>query len=374
MRKPIIAILANFPYWLYNAKLPRRSGHYAVWLSALHEALEHCNDFEFHWISLSKEAQKRCVFSSHRQTIHVLPGARLTIGLYTSYLYDRFQVAKELRSISPDLVHSWGTEECYGLCGCDFRGRKIHSVQGLLNAYMERGSMGKFERRHSFYEPRVLRSMPYLTTESPWAAERVRDLSPKAKPFLWEYAVEDTFFCMEHRPTQNPTCFYAGSNIPIKNVEMLIRVFSSPKLSHVQLNLAGIEPQAYPQVTPNIHLLGRLSREKVAQLLSETWCLVHPSLADTGPTIVKEARVVGVPVILTKDCGSKQHVIEGKSGYTIEPNDTDALINRVLKVTANRETSVNMGAYGREEVRQALSADTMVSRLLDIYRCIFAGK
>lgn len=370
MRRPVIAILANFPYWLYNGKLPRRSGHYAVWLSALHEALEHCHDFEFHWISLSKEVQKRCVFSSHRQTIRVLPRARLTIGLYTAYLYDRFQVAKELRRISPDLVHSWGTEECYGLCGCDFQGRKLHSVQGLLKAYMERGSMGKFERRHSFYEPRVLRSMPHLTTESPWAAERVRDLSPKAKPFLWEYAVEDTFFGMEHRPAPQPTCLYAGSNIPIKNVELLIRAFSSPKLSHVQLNLAGIEPQAYPQVTPNIHLLGRLSREKVAQLLSETWCLVHPSLADTGPTIVKEARVVGVPVILTQDCGSKQHVIEGKSGYTIEPNDTDALIDRVLKVTANRETSANMGAYGREEVRQALSADTMVSRLLNIYRSI----
>lgn len=374
MSKAVIAILANFPYWLYNARFDQRRGHYAVWLSALHETLGCCDDFEFHWIVLSKEVQKRSIFSSHCQTIHVLPRTRLTIGLYTAYLYDRFQVAKELKIITPDLVHSWGTEECYGLCCCDFRGQKLHSVQGLLKAYIERGVMGKFERRHSYYEPRVLRSVPHLTTESPWAADRVRDIAPNAHPILWEYAVENTFFHMKHCPAPEPTCLYAGSDVPIKNVQLLIRAFSSPRLAHVRLNLAGVNPHDYPQATPNIRLLGRISRQEVAHLLSETWCLVHPSLADTGPTIVKEARVVGVPVILTNDCGSKQHVIEGKSGYTIPPDDEDALIDRVLKVTASREAAIDMGAYGKDEVRQSLSADTMVSRLLDIYRGILTDK
>lgn len=111
----------------------------------------------------------------------------------------------------------------------------------------------------------------------------------------------------------------------------------------------------------------------MAKLLSEAWCLVHMSLADTGPTIVKEARVAGLPVIVSNECGSCQHVVDGKSGFILHPHDVDGLVRAVLAVTKDAQTAQAMGEFGCAECRQALSGETMVGKLLAIYREILHG-
>lgn len=228
--------------------------------------------------------------------------------------------------------------------------------------------MPRFFRHHSFYEPGVLRESEHITTESPWAADRVRDIAPHAQPILFEYAVEERFFSLERQLTESPTCLFCGTNTPIKNLECAIAAFSRPELAHVKLELAGVEPDSITNLPGNIIPLGRISRDEVVQKLAQTWCLVHPSKADTGPTAAKEARVMGVPVIISDQCGSKQYVDEGKSGYIISPTDVDALVRGVLDITSSPVRSLTMGEHGQEQCRQALSAQTMVNRLIELYQ------
>ncbi len=367
-KRPVIAILANFPVWLIAPSLPTFRGHYAVWLWSLFQAFAHQDAFDIHWVTLSKDVKKTLTLEEKGQHFHILPRTRKKIGLYTFYLHDRRQVARELRTIQPDLVHSWGTEDCYGLCARDFGGNKLHSVQGILKACLARGELATFMRHHSLYEPLVLRSIPHLTTESPWAAERVREIAPQARPQLLEYAVEERFFQIERKLTPFPSCLYAGSDTPLKNVDTLIQAFSDPELSHVTLWLAGVSPETRPGLPSNIKALGRVSREKMTELMSSAWCLAHASLIDTGPTVVKEARVAGLPVILTTECGSKRYVEEGKSGFIISPFDKAALIQNILTVTSHREIALKMGAYHRDDCRHALSTETMKNRLLELYQ------
>ena len=129
-------------------------------------------------------------------------------------------------------------------------------------------------------------------------------------------------------------------------------------------------PEEYPILPANIHPLGRLNREAMVHQLSQAWALVHPSLADTGPTIAKEARVMGLPVMLTSACGSQQHVEEGKSGFIVEPSDTAAMKDAVLRMTESAETALSMGRHGQEECRQKLSARMMLETLMGIYQDI----
>lgn len=368
MNRLKIAILCNFPAWLLNKEVPQFSGHYAVWLKALYDSYPEDGPYELHWISLNKDISVPVRFTARAQHFHVLPRVRKTIGLYTAYMADRCRIAKELRDINPDLLHTWGTEDCYGLCGRDFKGTWLHSVQGLLKAYMERGPMSRFFRHHSIYEPGVLRACKYITTESPWAAERVRDYAPEATPMLFEYAVEERFFKQERQLSPAPTCLYCGTHTPIKNLDLAIEAFSRPELSHVKLELAGVEHGVIPNLPANIIPLGRISRDEVVQKLSQTWCLVHPSKADTGPTAAKEARVMGVPVIISNQCGSQQYIEHGKSGFIISPTDVDALVRGVLDITSSPERCLTMGEHGQEQCRQALSAQTMVNRLIELYQ------
>ncbi len=368
MNRPKVAILCNFPAWLLNKDLPQFSGHYAVWLKALYDSYPEDGPYELHWVSLNKDISRPVRFSSREQHFHVLPRVKKTIGLYTAYFTDRRRVAAELRQINPELLHTWGTEDCFGLCGKDFKGKWLHSVQGLLKACMQRGPMPRFFRHHSVYEPGVLRASKYITTESPWAAERVREMAPQASPYLFEYAVEERFFNQERALADSPTCLYCGSNTPLKNLECAIAAFSRPELAHVKLELAGVEPGSIPGLPGNVLPLGRISRDEVVQKLSQTWCLVHPSKADTGPTAAKEARVMGVPVIISDQCGSQQYVDEGKSGYIISPSDIESLIHGVLDVTSSKERCQEMGLYHQEQCRHALSAQTMVNRLIELYQ------
>lgn len=366
--KTKIAILSGFPAWLYTDALPCFKGHYAVWLAALHEAFGRQEEFDIHWVVLSKDISSPLRFTSNNQHVHVLPRLKRTVGLLSFYLHDRRTVAAELGRIEPDMVHSWGTEDCYGLCGRDFKGLKLHSVQGALKAYMQRARFPLFLRVQALYEPLAWRAFRQMTTESPWAADRVREICPHIQPHIWEYAVEERFFKVDHCMATAPTFLYSGADSPVKNVQTLIRAFSRPELSHVTLKLAGVPQDAYPERTPNIKPLGRVRRDEMARLLSEAWALVHMSLADTGPTIVKEARVVGLPVILSNECGSCQHVEEGKSGFILNPHDEDGLVQAVLAVAKDAQTAQAMGKYGHEQCRRMLSGETMVDNLLTIYR------
>ena len=372
-QKPKIAILASFPAWLYTDKLPVFKGHYAVWIAALHEAFGAQDDFEIHWVSLNKNISSPLRFSSHNQHVHVLPRYKRTVGLATFYSHDRRAIARELSMISPDLVHAWGMEDCYGLCGKDFKGLKLFSVQGALKAYMQRAHFPAFLRIQALYEPSVWKAFRHITTESPWAADRVREVCPDTHPRIWEYAVEERFFQASRNLTSAPTCLYAGADTPVKNVKTIVEAFSRPELSHVTLKLAGVPQDAYPGHPANVMPLGRVERDEMAGLMAEAWCLVHMSLADTGPTIAKEARVAGLPVIISDECGSCQHVVEGKSGFILNPHDVDGLVRAVLAVTKDAQTAQAMGEYGREECRRALSGETMVGNLLAIYRELLSG-
>lgn len=374
MSKKKIAVLSHFPAWLYCDDLPKVAGHYEVWLVSMFEAFKSIPEYDVHWIVPHKLVKNERSFKIGNQTIHLIRKAKMTIGLYTAYWWDRRRIAKCIRNINPDLLHAWGTEDSFGLCLKDFKGKRLLSVQGLLKACAERARLKTFERRQSLYEPGVFRAIEHITTESPWAADRVHEIAPEADVTLWEYAAEQRFYKIERTPTDEPSCLMAGTNTPVKDVPTAIAAFSRPELRHVKLYMAGVDAGAYENLPENIIPLGFVDRDEVARLLSTAWGLVHTSLADTGPTIVKEARVVGIPVVLTSDCGSKQHVVHGKSGFVIKPKDVDALIEAVLQMTKDKETSLAMGAYHHEECRKALSEQTMIDGIRAIYAKILGSK
>ncbi|MBR4107710.1 MAG: glycosyltransferase family 4 protein [Akkermansia sp.] len=371
--KPKIAILSNIAVWNIRPEIPRNQVHDMPWLYAFHKALQMQDIYEIHWITQNKYIPRAIHFEEQGQHFHVLPKARLMIGLYTMYAHDRYVTARELRKIQPDLVHTWGTEDCYGLCGKDFKGKWLHSVQGLLNACVEYAPMGKFFSIHRYYEPQVLRKANFITTESQWAAERVCDTAPRPDIKIWDYAVEEQFFRIQRNLAPSPTCLYCGSDSQIKNIQTAVAAFSSPELSHVKLLLAGVSPEQHPEYPANVIALGKKSREEVASLLSQAWCLVHPSLADTGPTAAKEALTVGVPLVISSHCGCKQYVQEGKTGYVVEPRDVQGIIQAVLNITQSRDKCLEMSDYARNLGQNTFSLEAMRNGIMDIYREILSS-
>ena len=369
-----IAILSSFPGWLISDKIANPGGHYAVWLVSLYErfATEDL-PYEIHWISFQKNI-KSVIREQHQgQFFHFIPLHSLRLAQLTRYIWQGVQIKGEIKLINPDLIHAWGTEECYSWCVRNYHIPKIISMQGMLTAYSQRAPMADFQVKQAKLEQITLPKFKNITSESEWGVERCRELSPHSTIHQWDYAANQRFFSTQRNLSDSPCCLLAGSDTPIKNVSCAIKAFSRPALKHVKLYLAGISKSKYSNLPDNIIPLGRVSREEIEQLLAKSWCLVHPSLADTCPNIVKEARVMGVPAIVTTECGAKQYVIDGKSGYVIPCNDDKALASAVLKATESKNSSLTMGRYDLDRCRKALSSDTMYRQLVRLYNLILEG-
>ena len=368
--KPRIAILGDFPIGKVYDRYAATKSSCAGWLYNLYELFQTVEDFDFHWIVVDKAIDKEEEIIRGGQTFHLRKGTTLTVGLYTAYWYNRRKVAQCVKKIKPDIFHGWGTERFYGLAALDFKYASLLSVQGILSACGARSEISSFEKKQSWYEKYVFRGVNYITTESSWAKERVLELAPAADVTLWEYAPERLFFDLSRNLTQSPTCLLAGTHTPVKDIPTAVKAFSSPELSHVTLYLAGVDVGAIAELPSNIIPLGRLTREEMSEYLSKVWCLVHPSLADSSPNIVKEARVVGLPVVVTTECGGKQYIEHGKSGFVITPKDDNALVDAVINMTKSQEVAIEMGKYGNDICRTLLEYDTMKNTIVDLYHKI----
>lgn len=371
-RKPVIALLGKFPLAVVDAAYAIRGWHSATWLAAMYEMLSHVHDFEVHWVVFQKGERRRRVFERNGQFFHVLPAISLKYAQKTHFLHARWQMRRELQRIKPDLVHAWGTEDRFAACGADFKGKKILSMQGVLSACAERAPMPPFMQRQAAMEPKWLQQYDVVTSESDWGVECCRRMAPGVAYVRWEYAVRSDFLKATREAADTPICLFGGSDIALKDVDTLVKAFSDSRLAHVQLELAGVSPERRPHLPANIHALGGLPKEQLIDRLSKAWCLVMPSLADSSPNIVKEARVMGLPVITTTECGGKQYVEDGKSGFIMKPRDTEALIRSVLAVTKDRETALVMGQHGQEECRRLLSRETMMQGLYKLYNDLLA--
>jgi glycosyltransferase involved in cell wall biosynthesis len=163
---------------------------------------------------------------------------------------------------------------------------------------------------------------------------------------------------------------FVGSLTRLKGIDSLFAAFADDRLRHIDLVVLGaVHPKLCRRpLTPNIRLLGHRPSTDVRDWMSKAWCLVHPTRADTSPNCVKEARVIGLPVITTPNGGQTQYVEHGKSGFIHAVGDVEGLIRGVLSVTANRETNLNMGASGHENCRKLLHPNRTARQLIEIYQ------
>lgn len=85
-------------------------------------------------------------------------------------------------------------------------------------------------------------------------------------------------------------------------------------------------------------------------------CLVPSLVKDSFPTTVIEAMSAGRPVITTNNGGAKEAVVDGQTGYLINPNDTDKLADSIMRLLMNKAKMQEMGKAGRKRFSMLYTA------------------
>lgn len=109
-------------------------------------------------------------------------------------------------------------------------------------------------------------------------------------------------------------------------------------------------------------------RTDVCDLLKQCHIVAFPSYYMEGlPKSLIEADAIGRPVITSRSVGCKETVIDGDTGFLIQPKDVDALTEKLDLLIADRALRVRMGKAARKYAEEFFDIEVVKERHLAIY-------
>lgn len=373
MKKRKIAVLADFPlHALLGLMLPKQNKHYATWLPQIAEAWEKQKKFEIHWVILNSEVDQRLDIKQWNQMFHILPTTK-SCRASTLYRKDRIAIGRVLNEIKPDLVHGWGTEEVYSFAAVLSGYPNIISMQGILSHYVFKSLMPLHSYWLAALEIFVLWKAGHITVESEWGRRILERRNPFAKINIIEYGVSNIFFKTKWKPEKRkPIFIFVGTPIRRKGIQDLISAFKDKSLQKSELWVVGDGDGEWLKKQKrmssiNTKWLGFKSQREVAQLMSKAWAIILPTRADNSPNVIKEARVIGLPVITTNKGGQAGYLNDRKDGYLIAPGNIEQIRNAIRWMMKNYDKNILMGKTGKKTFREEFRAETQAEKILELY-------
>lgn len=88
---------------------------------------------------------------------------------------------------------------------------------------------------------------------------------------------------------------------------------------------------------------------------------------DPFPTVVLEAMAAGKPVVATCFGGAREAVVDGETGYIVNPIARDAFADKLRRLLKDADLRQRMGMMGRERIAAHFSLDDQLRRMVEIY-------
>lgn len=210
---------------------------------------------------------------------------------------------------------------------------------------------------------------------------------PESRVFLGYNAVDNAWFergAVEARANPAlraelglpPAYFLAsGRFIPKKNLDRLIRAYAAYRagagddawdlvlLGDGELRGALEALVAKLGLGAHVHFPGFRQYDQLPQVLAFAGAFVHVSLSEQWGLVVNEAMAAGLPVIVSRQCGCAEDLVEdGVNGWTVDALSTQDIAHRLADVTqVDRAAMAAAGQaivadYGPARFAQGLAA------------------
>lgn len=175
--------------------------------------------------------------------------------------------------------------------------------------------------------------------------------------------------------TKEPSIVYVGRLKPYKNIDVAVRAFEKIVKIYplATFKIAGTG-ESFDDLTKlvtelglqkNVKLLGFVSEIQKANLLSESWVMVQPSMVEGWGITVIEANRYRTPVVASDVNGLRDSVVDGKTGYLVSVNDSDQFSEKIIKLIKNKK-SLSLFSKNAKEWSDKFSWDISAERFLSI--------
>ncbi len=143
---------------------------------------------------------------------------------------------------------------------------------------------------------------------------------------------------------------FVGVDWQRKGGPQLIKAFTEARKRYpgATLTIVGCSPKIS---LPGVEVVGRVPQGDVPKYLSQASCFCMVSRREPFGIAYIEAMRAGLPVIASDLGAAPDFVIEGETGYRVDPDDTDALADRLGELLSNPKRCYSMGHRGRALVQ-----------------------
>ncbi len=101
--------------------------------------------------------------------------------------------------------------------------------------------------------------------------------------------------------------------------------------------------------------------------------LLAAKACDASSTVLKEAMILGVPVVATDVGGTVEIVDNGRAGILVLPNSCEALAKGIIEVYKNAEKTEERVKYAKEYVKKYLSSE-IARKTEEVYAKVISGE
>ena len=119
------------------------------------------------------------------------------------------------------------------------------------------------------------------------------------------------------------------------------------------------------------HILWLGTRSDISDVLfSADIGVLCPFKNEGFSNAILEGMTAGLPMIVTDIGGNKEAVINGKTGYVVEPRNTDRLAVAILDLANNRSKAKQFGEAGQKRVKERFSLEACVDAYEKLYEAL----
>lgn len=393
------------------------------WMISLEDEVKKNPDIELSVAFFSDRIEESYEYDGVRYYPMYLPKANTKIGRVLARFKSLGSIDNQMLPVMlevvnkahPDLVHIHGTEERFGLIQDYVKNIPIvFSIQGLIAPYAEKYFSGlpnkeiycyenlfdklkkvSFRDDYRSYLYRAKREINYLNKAQHvigrtfWDHDITGMLNVNRKYYIVDEILRSQFYQTKWDKSSFPDShfkivstisggIYKGYETVLKTAKLLkentkldfewvIAGYDEhSKMVRISERYTGIK-----SIDVDIHLLGLLDAEKLAETLRDSDVYVQVSHIENSPNSLCEAMLLGMPVIASYAGGTSSLLENEKEGILVQDGDPYVYAGAIMDIYSHFEKAKNYGENARCRAIERHNPERIAQQLLYAYNEIF---
>lgn len=182
-------------------------------------------------------------------------------------------------------------------------------------------------------------------------------------------------------PSDQRVIMHIGNFRQPKNPEGVIKVFDlvQRQVPNARLALVGEGPEISTikhrcrekDICHKVNYLGTV--DNVERVIPMADCVLQPSYRESFGMVLLEAMACGIPTVSSNVDGIPEVVREGETGYMADPDDHQAMADRIIQICRSDDLQARLGAAGRERAIQTFHQDHIIPQYEACYERVLNG-